>query len=180
MMKNSGRTVFGVRIGLEEGCKHQIVQTKLALGGGQHRHLLPCFQSLLPKCRVCFDKSQTWSARSDSLPANAKCAPSRYSLAGRRLFLSGCFGFVSCESMESVWPTPCGVSDIVGGFDRRSDARDRCKRTATMLRIFDGRQTILWAIEVEIWRLAASSRRGLAAFHDTRSVWEVQPVWCGW
>jgi hypothetical protein len=50
MRKKSGSTVFGVRMGLSQGVSYGPTLLNGAL------HVLPCFQSLLPKRRIC-----TWS-----------------------------------------------------------------------------------------------------------------------
>lgn len=46
-MKKSGRTVFGVKMGLSQGCQPSSSALKL-----ETLHILPCLQSLLPKRRI--------------------------------------------------------------------------------------------------------------------------------
>jgi hypothetical protein len=46
MMKNSGRTVFGVKMGLSQIVSHGPARPTLAF------HVLPCFQSLLSERRI--------------------------------------------------------------------------------------------------------------------------------
>lgn len=111
-MKNRGRTVFGVKMGLLP-CDQYYCSTARILGA----HILPCLQSLLSKCSVCS------SVNIASLYARQRPGL----LGGRLLFVflvsSRLGSWLDIESLASI----CCVCDILGKSALfRSDER-RCK-----------------------------------------------------
>ena len=128
IVKNNGRTVFGVRMGLGGKWSAAIHQRwSKRFDGGQRGAILPCLQSLLPEGGICskerlVSRSTTEFRQFDVENLDIEsAAPQRlgkcHSLAGLRLFFfSGPLLFDSLEAIESVCPTPPAGSDMAGGF----------------------------------------------------------------